>query len=266
MTGSSTTKRPLGFEHALDLGDDAGGIAEMMQTEGNEGAIEGPRLERQLVRFAGALLVTGDRFFMVMADIEHRQRLVDTDDAARLHLLRQRPGNPPGARGQIQNRFVTLQRQRLDQFCRQLAAHVRQAALVELGGMSGIFETRFVIVGMGIAVVMGMAVLFVGMFLAVVMIVAVIAGVPMFLFMRMFRTVRVLMPVRYLPMFVTMGFMRMAVMFVVMMRVTMLVRMLALVLVFVFVGHCSLPIFSFCLFTFSSTFRSLRPTARRSPS
>ena len=239
----------------------------MMQAEGHEGAIEGPRLERQLVRLAGALLVTGDRIFMVMADIEHRQRLVDTDDAAGLHLLRQRPGNPPGARGQIQNRFVTLQRQRLDQLGRQLAAHVRQAALVELGGMSGIFETRFVIVAMGIAVVVGMAVLFVGMFLAVVMIVAVIVGVPMFLFMPMFRTVRVLMPVRFLPMFVTMGFMRMAVaMFVVMMRVTMLVRMLALVLVFVFVGHCSLPIFSFCLFTFSSTFRSLRPTARRSPS
>ena len=90
---------------------------------------------------------------MVMADVEHRQRLVDADDAAGLHLLRQRPGDPPGARGQIQNRFAALERQRLDQLGRQLAAHVRQAALVELGGMSGIFETRFVIVAMGMAVV-----------------------------------------------------------------------------------------------------------------
>ena len=118
----------------------------MMQAEGYEGAIEGPRLERQLVRFAGAQFIARDRIFMMMADVEHGQRLVDADDAARLHLLRQRPGNPPRARRQIQNRFAALQRQRLDQLGRQLAAHVRQAALVELGGMSRIFETRFVIV------------------------------------------------------------------------------------------------------------------------
>ena len=132
-----------------------------------------------------------------------------------LHLLRQRPGDPPGAGGQIQNRFAALERQRLDQLDRQLAAHIRQAALVELRGMSRIFEARFVIVGMAVIV-------------------------PMFLFMPMIRTVRVLMPMRFMPMIVAVRFMRMTmIMFVVMMLMAMFLpmRMFALMLVLMFVSH-----------------------------
>ena len=68
------------LEHALHFADDAGGIAEMMQAERHEGAIEGVDLERQLIRLAGAQFVARDRIFVMMADIEHRQRLVDADD------------------------------------------------------------------------------------------------------------------------------------------------------------------------------------------
>ena len=89
------------FEHALDFTDDAGGIAEMVQAERHEGAVEGAGLERQLIRLAGAQFITLDRIFVMMADIEHRQRLVDADDPPGLHLLRQRPGDAPCAGGQI---------------------------------------------------------------------------------------------------------------------------------------------------------------------
>jgi hypothetical protein len=93
--------------------------------------------------------------------------------------------------------------------------------------MSGIFEARFVIVGM-----------------AVFVIVPVIVGMPMIMFMTMLRTVRVLMPMSFLPMIVTMRFMGMTViMFVFMMLMAMFLpmRMLTLMLVLMFVSHLGIP-------------------------
>ena len=135
------------FKHALDFADDAGGIAEMMQAERHEGAIESRRLERQLVGLAGAQFIARDRILMMMADIEHRQRLVDADDACRdcICFDNGRATRPvPVAKSKITSPPLSVSAS-----INLVVSWLRmsgQPALVELGGMSGIFEARFVIV------------------------------------------------------------------------------------------------------------------------
>ena len=96
--------------------------------------------------------------------------------------------------------------------------------------MSGIFETRFVVVGMAVIVPMCLMLLCV----AVIMTMRV----------TMILRVRVLMAMSFMPMIVTMRFMRMSViMFVVIMFMAMFLpmRMLTLMLVLMFVSHLGIP-------------------------
>jgi len=54
----------------------------MVQAERDESAIERVGLERQLVRLTRALNIRRDRLFVLMADVEHRQGLIDANDLA----------------------------------------------------------------------------------------------------------------------------------------------------------------------------------------
>ena len=68
------------FEHAQYFGDNARGIAEMVQAERHESAVERAGFKRQLVGFAGALCVVCDGIFVLVADVEHRHRFIDADE------------------------------------------------------------------------------------------------------------------------------------------------------------------------------------------
>ncbi len=82
---------------------------------------------------------------MLVAHIEHGQGLIDADDAPGLDVLRQRPRHPPRAGGEIENPFIALERQHLDQLFRKRAANARHRPAVEFGGMRRIVKARFVL-------------------------------------------------------------------------------------------------------------------------
>ena len=164
-----------------------------MQAERDERAIERVALERQLVRLTGALIVARDRIGMLVADVEHRQRLIDADDAPAFEMFGQWTSDPPGAGGEIENQFVAFQRQHLDQFFRQGAAHAGERSPIKLGGVSWIVKAGFVLVAVFMVVGMLMRVI-----MAVIVNVAVIVPMPVFMIvllmiMPLFVAMRVLM-------------------------------------------------------------------------
>ena len=107
------------LEHAQHFAHHPGGIAEMMQAEGDKRPIEGVGFERQLVGLAGAEQIVWNRFLMVMADFKHRLGLVDADDFSAFDLLGQRPGDPAGAGRHIEHQLLALEREHFDQLVRQ---------------------------------------------------------------------------------------------------------------------------------------------------
>jgi hypothetical protein len=122
---------------------------------------------------------------MPVADVEHRQGLVDADDAPVFDLFRQWSSHSPGARGQVQHKFIAFDRQHLDQFLRKRIAdtgHCRTP--VELGGVSGIVESCFVFVAV-----------FVVMLVIVSMRVFMAVGVCVLVTVTTFVAVNMLMPV-----------------------------------------------------------------------
>ena len=54
-----------------------------------------------------------------MTDIEHRQRLIDTDNLCIFELLRERPRDPTRARCQIEHQLAALEDEHLNQLVRQ---------------------------------------------------------------------------------------------------------------------------------------------------
>ena len=112
---------------------------------------------------------------MLMANVEHRQCLIDADDAPALDMFRQWPGDAPGAGRQVQHNFIAFDRQHLDQFVRQRGANAgHRRTPVELGGMRRIVKSCFVLAA--VFVVMPIIVS-VRVFMAVGMCVLVILGV-----------------------------------------------------------------------------------------
>jgi hypothetical protein len=145
----------------------------------------------------------------MVADVEHRQRLIDADDAAAFNAFGQRPRHAAGASGQIQNYFIALQRQRFDQLGGQVHPNIGQRALIELGRMGWIVETRLVTMIMAVFVLM-------------------------FVAMRVRIFVAVVVTMSFVPARVAL--------LVVMLFVAVIVRMLALMFVFMFVRHFLIPI------------------------
>jgi hypothetical protein len=107
-----------------------------------------------------------------MADIEHGESLIDTDDSAGSQALRHRPGHPARARGQVKNLLIALQRQHVGQLFRQINADLRGAA-VELGRVLRIIEATSVTVPVFVAVLMVMAMI-------VMLLLVRLVGMPMF--------------------------------------------------------------------------------------
>ena len=153
------------LEHAQHLAHYAGGIAEMMQAEGDKRPIERVGLERQLIGLAGALQIAWNRFLMVMTDVKHRLGLVDADDFSAFDLLGQRPGHPSGAGGDVEHQLLALEREHFDQFVRQGSSDTGQPAPVEVGGVRRIVKARLVVVAVTVGgavfvlVAMGMIVI-----------------------------------------------------------------------------------------------------------
>jgi hypothetical protein len=227
---------PARLQNPHHFSDDTGGVTEMVQAKRNEGAIEGAGLIRQFVSLAGGLIIGRYGVGMVMANVEHRQRLINTENPAALERLGQRPGDTTGTRGKVEDRFATFERQRFDQLLGQIGADIRQAPAVKFRRMSRIVEARFLAMIVPVGVPMSVIVLvFVIMTVAVIMF---MIAVPMRLVtVRMLLVVAVAM---FVPMPMSFLFMIMAVLAAMrFMRMFMIVivLMIAFVFVFMFVRH-----------------------------
>ena len=119
----------------------------MVQAEGDKRPVEGVRFERHSIGLTGALIVSTNRIFVLVSDIEHGESLIDTDDPASFQPLRHRPSYSTGARRQVENLFIALQREHIAQFLGQIVADLRGPA-VKLSGMLWVMKARLVIVRM----------------------------------------------------------------------------------------------------------------------
>jgi hypothetical protein len=116
---------------------------------------------------------------MPVADIEHRQRLIDAYDPAAFQSLRHRPGDSTGTGRHVEDRFAAFQREHLGQSVGQIGADLRGPA-IELRRMLRIMETGLVLVPMAMVVL-------------VTVLVFVIVGMTVFVSMLMTMVVRMRM-------------------------------------------------------------------------
>jgi len=128
-----------------------------------------------------------------VADIEHGEGLINTDDPAALEALRHRPGHSTRTRRQIENLFIALQSEHFSQLVGEISADPRSSA-IELCRVLRIMEMSFVPVAVALPVfVIVLMVMVVTMFatvhVLVVMFATVLGFVIMLVAMLMFGTV-----------------------------------------------------------------------------
>ena len=155
---------------------------------------------------------------MLVADVEHGERLINTDDPAALEALRHRPSHSTGTRCHVENLFIALQNEHFSQFLGEISANPRGSA-IKLSRVLRVVEMSLVSVAMPLP-----------MFVTVLVVVS------------MFVIVRVLMPMFVIMvsvvMFVTMlGFVIMLVAVLGGMLMFVSVFMIVLMVVFVFFAH-----------------------------
>jgi hypothetical protein len=155
---------------------------------------------------------------VLVADVEHGKRLINTNDPAALEALRHRPSHSTGTRRHVENLFVALQNEHFSQFLGEISADPRGSA-IKLSRVLRVVEMSLVSVAMPVP-----------MFVTVLVVVS------------MFVIVRVLMPVFVIMvsvvMFVTMlGFVIMLVAVLGGMLMFVSVFMIVLMVVFVFFAH-----------------------------
>ena len=159
---------------------------------------------------------------MLVADIEHGEGLINTDNPAALEALRHRPGHSTGTRRHVENLFIALQNEHFSQFLGEISANPRGSA-IKLSRVLRIMEMSLVPMPVAMRV-----------FVVMVVTVAV----------TMFAIVRVLMRV-FVVVFMTV-MMSMVIFVAVLVLVTMLVTVLVmlmfvsvtvLMLAFVFFAH-----------------------------
>src|SRR5262249_50891315 len=100
-----------------------------MQTKRHKGAIERFRFKRQSVGFTGALIVGRNRICVLVADVEHGERLINTDHLATLEALRYRPSHATGPSSHIENPLIALQDEHFNQLLGKIGANPRDAAI-----------------------------------------------------------------------------------------------------------------------------------------
>ena len=133
---------------------------------------------------------------MLVADVEHRERLIHTDDPAALEALRHRPSHSTGARRHVENLFIALQNEHFSQFLGEISADSRGSAIklsrvlrvVEMSLVSvampvPMFVTVLVVVSMFVIVRVLMPVFVI--MVSVVMFVAVLGGASVFMIVLM---------------------------------------------------------------------------------
>ena len=159
---------------------------------------------------------------MLVADVEHGERLINTDDPAPLEALGDRPSHSTGAGRHVKNLFIPLQNKHFSQFLGEVSANPRDSP-IKLLRVLRIMEMSLVPMAMPMFVRV-----------SVLMVMTVFVTMVVLVIMRMFMTVRVLMP----------GFMFMTVLMsmFMLMPVTVLVMLMfisvtMLVFVFVFFAH-----------------------------
>src|SRR5262249_52917185 len=119
---------------------------------------------------------------MLVADLEHGERLINTDHLAALEPLRHRPSDATGPRRHIENPLIALQDEHFNQLLGKISANPRRAA-IKLRRVLRIMEMRLVPVAMTMLMFVSASVL-------VVLIVLVIMGVSMPVFMTVIMKVR----------------------------------------------------------------------------
>jgi hypothetical protein len=131
---------------------------------------------------------------VLVADIEHREGLINTDDPAALEALRHRPGHSTGTRRHIENLFVALQNEHFSQFLGEISADSGGSA-IKLCRVLRIMEMSFVPVPVAmpvfviVRVLMPVVVFLFMTMMSVVMLVTVLGFVIMLVAMLMFVTV-----------------------------------------------------------------------------
>ena len=163
------------FHHSL-------GIVKVMQAKRHKGAIERFRFKRQSIRFTGALIIGRNRIRVLVADVEHGERLINTDDPAPLEALRDRPSHSTGAGRHVKNLFIALQNEHFSQFLGEISADPRGSP-IKLLRVLRIMEMSLVPVAMPMFVSV-----------SVLMVMTMFVTMVVLVVMRMFMTVRVLMP------------------------------------------------------------------------
>jgi hypothetical protein len=127
---------------------------------------------------------------VLVADIKHGKRLIDTDHPPAFNAVRHRPRHPACSGRQIENLFIALQYEHIRQLPGQLRAHLRDAA-VELGRVLRIVEAPSIAVLVRVAVFVAVLVMMTVIvsvfvtrlvFVAVLVPVSVIVAVVMFMF------------------------------------------------------------------------------------
>jgi hypothetical protein len=115
---------------------------------------------------------------MLVADIEHGERLIDADHPAPIQTLRHRPRHSTGSRSHVEDSFGPLQNEHFSQFLGEIGADLRPAA-IKFHGVLRIMEMSFVPVAMP-------------MFMSVFMVVAVPMLMAVALFVNMIVPVRMI--------------------------------------------------------------------------
>jgi hypothetical protein len=179
-----------------------------------------------------------------VADVEHGERLINTNDAAALEALRHRPSHSTGTRRHVENLLIALQRKHFSQFLGEISTDLRGAP-IKLCRVLRVVEMSLVPVAMTMPMFAN-----VSMLVVVPMLVSVL--VVMVMPMNVLVIVCVLMPV-FVVVFMTV--MMSMVMFV---AVLVLVTMLLAVLVMLMFVSVTVLMVTFVFFAHGFTLPSLK--------
>jgi hypothetical protein len=126
---------------------------------------------------------------VLVADIEHGKRLINTNDPTTLEPLRHRPSHSTGPRCHVENLFVPLQDKHFSQFLGEISTNSRGSA-IKLRRVLRIMEMSFVPVSVAMPVFVIVSML---MVVTVAVLVVMSVGVLVFVIVRVAALVVMLM-------------------------------------------------------------------------
>jgi hypothetical protein len=181
------------FQHPQHFFHHSFGIVKVMKTKRHEGAIESVRLKRQRIRLSSALTIRRNRICVLVPDVEHRKRLINTNDPTTLEPLRHRPSHSTGPRRDVENPLIALQDKHFSQFLGEISTNSRGSA-IKLRRVLRIMEMSFVPVPVAMPVFVIVSMLMVvTMFVIMAVLVVMSVGVLVFVIVRVAALVVMLM-------------------------------------------------------------------------